>query len=207
MLILILLVLILLVEWCSSYSVEIKPGSKECFSEVAYKVNPCSGSFEVIQGDPKGLIVTVTGPSPKNTLHYESKYDGDEEKDLSEGTFSFDTTDKGDYTMCLQNGDEDNNDGIVRVVGFNFRIMNSILTSSYEYAGLETEINDMKLGLELLKDHQSYMNQREDVHRATLDAINTKVLCWTILEAIILIGMAVWQISYISGFFETKRKL
>jgi hypothetical protein len=85
--------------------------------------------------------------------------------------------------------------------------MNSILTSSYEYAGLETEINDMKLGLELLKDHQSYMNQREDVHRATLDAINTKVLCWTILEAIILIGMAVWQISYISGFFETKRKL
>ena len=141
-------------------------------------------------------------------LHYESKYDdSNEDKDLSEGTFSFDTNDKGDYTMCLQNGTEDNNDGIIRVVGFNFRIMNSILTSSYEYAGLETELNDMKLGLELLKDHQSYMNQREDLHRSTLDAINTKVLCWTILEAIILIGMAIWQISYISGFFETKRKL
>ena len=205
--ILIIILLLILIIKCLSYSVEIKPGTTECYTEVASKVNPCSGSFEVIQGDPRGLEVTVYGPGPKHMLHFESKYVPEEDKDLSEGTFSFDTSEIGDYTMCLKNGDGENNDGIVRVVGFNFRIMNSILTSSYEYAGLETELNDMKLGLELLKDHQSYMNQREDLHRSTLDAINTKVLCWTILEAIILIGMAVWQISYISGFFETKRKL
>jgi len=33
------------------------------------------------------------------------------------------------------------------------------------------------------------------------------VLCWTILEAVILIAMTVWQIYYISSFFETKRRL
>ena len=59
----------------------------------------------------------------------------------------------------------------------------------------------------MLKDHQSYMNQREDMHKLTLESINVKVICWTVLEAVILLAMAAWQISYIRSFFETKRRL
>lgn len=96
--------------------------------------------------------------------------------------------------------------GISRIVAFNFRVVTTS-DKDYEYLGLESELNDLRQGLDLLKDHQSYMNQREDVHKRTLEGIDTKVLCWTILEAAILIGMTFWQISYISSFFETKRKL
>ena len=66
---------------------------------------------------------------------------------------------------------------------------------------------ELREGLDMLKDHQSYMNQREDVHKDILDSINTKVLTWTFVEAFFLLAMALWQISYISNFFETKRKL
>ena len=51
------------------------------------------------------------------------------------------------------------------------------------------------------------MNQREDMHKSTLESINNKVLFWTILESVILIALAYLQIRYISQFFETKRKL
>ena len=66
---------------------------------------------------------------------------------------------------------------------------------------------DLSEGLELLKDHQSYMNQREDVHKDTLDSINVKLLCWTVLESVILVSMALWQIVYIRSFFEIKRRI
>ena len=98
------------------------------------------------------------------------------------------------------------NDGHSRTVAFNFRC-HEIGDESYEYAGLEADISELREGLDMLKDHQSYMNQREDVHKDILDSINTKVLTWTFVEAFFLLAMALWQISYISNFFETKRKL
>jgi hypothetical protein len=49
--------------------------------------------------------------------------------------------------------------------------------------------------------------QREDVHKITLDSISMKVMCWTVLEAVILVAMSFWQIMYIRSFFETKRRL
>jgi hypothetical protein len=91
-------------------------------------------------------------------------------------------------------------------VAFNFRAVANG-QKDYEYAGLDSELAALRLGLDSLRDHQSYMNQRENVHKMTLESINTKVLCWTILEAVILIAMTVWQIYYISSFFETKRRL
>ena len=161
------------------------------------------------------VVIRVVGPPPKNELHFESRFREDMKEDdviktLSEGAFSFDAELDGDYTICISNGNVDNDaeisDGLSRVVAFNFR-MYSEKGKDYEYTGLETELNQLKEGLNSLKDHQSYINQREDVHKATLDGINTKVLCWTILEAIILVGMAFWQISYITTFVETKRRL
>ena len=153
--------------------------------------------------------MSVNGPKPKNKNYFESKQkkgvDVKTDKELSEGKFSFEAEADGDYEMCVSNGGEEN-DGITRIVAFNFRV-SDVEESDYEYAGLKTELAEMRQGLDLLRDHQSYMGQREDLHKETLQSINTKVLCWTVLEAVILIGMSFWQISYISSFFETKRKL
>ena len=161
----------------------------------------------MITPDPEPVVVRVTGP--KNKLHFESKYKGDDlgEQNLSEGSFQFDADADGDYKMCISNGDrETGGDGVLRTVAFNFRAVANG-QKDYEYAGLDSELAALRLGLDSLRDHQSYMNQRENVHKMTLESINTKVLCWTILEAVILIAMTVWQIYYISSFFETKRRL
>lgn len=188
----------------SPYSTKLYAGTKECFIVTTVTGIPCTGSFEVISGDPNSLIISVVGPSPRRFLHFESKFKSgvDSEKDLSEGSFSFDADADGDYTFCIESvGKSDDT-----TVAFNFRAI-STGEQDYEYIGLESELAELREGLDLLKDHQSYMSQREDVHKDALESINTKVLCWTILEAVILVGMAIWQISYISSFFETKRRL
>ena len=98
--------LALLMRRAAAYSIEIESGDSHCFLVNAAVGIPCSGSFEVITPDPEPIIVRVTGP--KNKLHYESKYKGDDlgEQNLSEGSFQFDADADGDYKMCISNGDK-----------------------------------------------------------------------------------------------------
>lgn len=182
--------------------------SNQCFILTSDSSSTVSGSFEVITGDPNQLIISVIGPPPLNYVHFESKFKPglEEEKDLSEGEFAFISNKAGDYQMCLSSNDDVGTDGLPAIVAFNFRTLASG-EQDYQYKGLELELSELRQGLDSLKDHQSYMNQREDVHTSTLESINTKVTFWTVIEAIMLIGMALWQVTYISNFFETKRKI
>jgi len=48
----------------------------------------------------------------------------------------------GDYTMCIYNGHKDNNDGIERLVAFNFRAI-AQGENDYEFVGLQSELTGM----------------------------------------------------------------
>jgi len=192
------------------YSTDVGAGKKECFVVRTTRETTVTGNFEVLDDETELIAVTVIGPGDK--VHYETRFSGKGavERRHSEGTFDFDADADGDYTMCIHNGTPEKNDGQERTVGFNFREMD--LTDEEdmggeEYTGLENEMYDLQRGLDFLTDHQSYMNQREDLHKEELESISRSVLIWTVLEAVILVGLAAWQISYVRGFFETKRRL
>jgi hypothetical protein len=202
-----LLISSLLFSQTVAFSVSVSYKTEQCFVVTAASSDSVTGSFEIITGEPKQIIIKVTGPPPIHFLHYESIYKSgpDADKDLSEGEFSFIANKAGDYKMCINSNNHYFEDRTPITVAFNFRTLTG--EQNYKYKGLESELIDLRQSLNSLKDHESYMSQREDVHKATLDSINFKVICWSILEAIILISMAAWQITYISSFFETKRKL
>jgi len=209
------LTVLAILAYANGYSTEIYPGDRHCFIVPATTGSSCSGSFEVISTlDPSQIKVSVIGPSPKNFVHYTSdstdikpEHEDIDDNKYSEGSFSFETDSDGDYTMCIANGSEEENDGEIRTVAFNLKALALGQEDGYEYVGLHSELQALQQGLDFLKDHQSFMNQREDVHAQTLESIKIKLTCWTVLESLILIGMALWQISYIRGFFEVKRRL
>lgn len=195
-------------SWALSVSVD--PGKMECFILSANSGMPSFGSFEVLSPDPEPISVTVVGPAPAHKLYHESKYHGPNalDEDQTEGSFAFDADVTGDYEMCIANGNPHHNDGQPKLVAFNFRLVEGGGgDADYEYASMQSELLDLHRGLIFLKDHQSFMNQREHVHKNTLESINFKVQCWTVLESIFLIGMSFWQIGNLSTFFETKRKI
>lgn len=61
--------------------------------------------------------------------------------------------------------------------------------------------------IETLLDHQEYIKSRESLHRHVVEGTFSMVMRWTVLEALILIGIACAQVYYLMKFFETKRYL
>jgi hypothetical protein len=207
MLYLVIVLLFTLYYRSDAYSIELEAGDEECFTIYAATGTPVSGSFEVISEDADPVEVRVNGP--KGMLHYESSSDGDDLREDGAGSgdaFQFDADMDGEYSMCLTNNNENSNDGRKRILAFNFRTTNSA-QRDYEYNGLASELEALQQGLDSLKDHHAYMNQRENMHKQSIESINLKVLCWTVLESIMLISMTVWQLGYIRSFFETKRRI
>ena len=200
--------------FANAYSVSLMPQNKYCVYADAVTGGQCTGSFEVISlDDPKAIAVVVHGPpnaEGNRALHFESRHvpelSGPVVPDVaySEGSFAIDIEGSaGEYRMCIENNSES---GEVQTVAFNFRTTTAE-EKNFKYTGLEQELHELAEGLDLLRDHQSYMNQRERVHQEALENINAKVVFWTVLEAVVVIVMAFWQIRYISTFFETKRKM
>lgn len=189
---------------CHSYSVDLAAGTNFCTSIDAKVGSQLTGSFEVIVDGPKFVAVTLNGPPPSKVLHFESRYDKRQpdvpEEVFSEGSFAIDIELSGEYMMCLENNDASQ----MKTVAYNLRIDDA---KKRKYIGLEAELHELHEGLELLRDHQSYMNQRERVHQEALEIINQKVVFWTIFETVVVVGVAYWQLRYISTFFETKRRM
>lgn len=193
--------------YTTGYSVTCQAGATECFVVSASAVEmEMRGSYAIISQDATPIVVKVTGPPPASIEYYTSKNKDAESETPQDGEFSFVAEKIGDYRLCISNGDEEHNDGSPRMVAFNFRAIGNGF-KNYTYPGIDSELAELKQGFELFKDHQSYMNQRENVHKETLESINSKVLFWTCLEALILVLMAYLQIKYIANFLETKRKL
>jgi hypothetical protein len=204
-------VLLCMHDIAQAYSVSIPAGDSFCVVSDVVKDGQCTGSFEVISNEPKSIAVTVHGPTDGgHILHFESRFRPEAnfpdapDHVYAEGSFAIDVEDiSGEYTMCIENNHDS---GEIQTVAFNFRTTTQE-EKDYRYAGLDTELHELHEGLDLLRDHQSYMNQKERVHQEALEGINQKVVFWTVLEAVVVILMAFWQIHYISTFFETKRKM
>ncbi|EKU19997.1 transmembrane emp24 domain trafficking protein 2 [Nannochloropsis gaditana CCMP526] len=196
-----LLLLILLLKPATSFTVEVAPGTVECYITVATQGDDFLGNFEVLTGGSYAPVeVTVEGPDGKLLWRAADK---------SEETFSFEAEENGDHTLCISNGARGRaDDGIPRLVGFSFRtdvLVDEAIASEQSIRRLIELGNSLTKGLTNVMDHQSYMRQREDLHASTMESIGSRVLIWTVVEAVVLVGMAVWQISIISKFFEVRR--
>ncbi|CAM9451388.1 unnamed protein product [Ectocarpus fasciculatus] len=203
-------VITLRLDRAEALSVEIPSGDVECFAVFAKVGSTVSGSFEVLTPDPEPIVVKVMGPEPTRVTQYEMVYSGAGAVPAaaSEGNFLFDAETEGEYNLCLRNGDGDTADGVARVIAFNFRTKDHTPGDhDYENIEMESELSDLINGLNFLRDHQHYMNEREGIHRGTLDNIKYKFVVWSLVEYGLLILISLWQIHSILVFFETKRKV
>ena len=62
----------------------------------------------------------------------------------------------GEYKLCISSNDDLGGDGLPAIVAFNYRALTSG-EKDYHYKGLENELNELRQGLDSLKDHEAYM--------------------------------------------------
>lgn len=62
-------------------------------------------------------------------------------------------------------------------------------------------------GLSMMVDHQDYLKFREAAHREVTERTFSRVVSWTVIEAIVLVVISAGQVFYLKKFFETKQYL
>lgn len=71
---------------------------------------------------------------------------------------------------------------------------------------IEKSILRLNAGLGLIQNQQKHLRTREREHRDTAEKANSRVLWWSLLEILILVGISVLQVYYLKRFFETRSR-
>jgi len=202
-----------LLESCLAYyAMNIEAGETECvrfYTSTGVGNSNVLVNFEVLEDDldeediDGPVRVMVTQHAKKEPLW---KIEG------MGGRTSFESN--GLHSLCITNIMEDEDDEVD--VGFNIRVHSLRRTEDAEEdpgpddeltASLFNGVDGLMEVMHVLLDHQGYMRQRESVHRSTSEATFSRVVRWTIIQVLVVLGVASGQIYYLKKFFETKRYL
>uniref|UniRef100_A0A161MYX6 Transmembrane emp24 domain-containing protein 2 n=1 Tax=Triatoma infestans TaxID=30076 RepID=A0A161MYX6_TRIIF len=94
-----------------------------------------------------------------------------------------------------------------KVVMFNMEIGEAPSADKDEgdHNKMEVMIKELTTALTGVKHEQEYMTVRDRIHHGINEATNSRVVLWSIFEAVVLIAMTIGQVYYLKRFFEVRR--
>eukprot|EP00746_Dinoflagellata_sp_MGD_P000165 gnl/MRDRNA2_/MRDRNA2_100289_c0_seq1.p1 gnl/MRDRNA2_/MRDRNA2_100289_c0~~gnl/MRDRNA2_/MRDRNA2_100289_c0_seq1.p1 ORF type:complete len:205 (-),score=28.74 gnl/MRDRNA2_/MRDRNA2_100289_c0_seq1:17-631(-) len=170
--------------------------SKEqwCFTvECSYDKRKIIGSWEAA-GKREGLWVTIHDSSNRETFH---------SKEIT-GRFRQFAHLLGKQTLCFQSLVKN-----VQTVSFNIQVEeHGADVSDHIMDHHVDDMNDLIMKLqersEEMNEQQEYSITREAVHRELSNSTNSQVCWWTGVEAVVLVLMAILQVTCMRSRFERK---
>lgn len=175
-----------------------------------------SGNYDLLEDEVDGSTVTawltkISGYHGVGATLWHS----DEED--HEDTFDVTVDPVGVYELCFEVETDPENDEELEAyaVGFNLRLDPIPRSLDEEEKGPDTEqalklIEAAKMvenDWRNLADHYDYFRNREALNVQLSNKIQSRVMGWTLLEAVLVIAMATGQVLYWKKFFETVRYL
>lgn len=202
-LLLLLLLLSLVLSCHASFVVQIPEDDEQCFVIRAPPNSIVSGNWDVLDDNlsPDPVRFKLLNGDNMQSL-YESQ------RGSSEDTFRVPTKEGGRFYACVSNGvDHESEDELDRSIGLDVRV--SLLPQgAQENQGAQeliTAAEDITEKMMDLQTHFDYLRNREAAHRATTEDTFTYVVRWSILEFVVLLGIAIAQVLALRMFFERKR--
>lgn len=198
-----LLLLVCLPLCCDASFVFIIPTEDEhCFVLRAPPNSLISGNWDLLDDhlspDPVTFKLLQEEENDMETL-YQSDFG------KSEDIFRISTKQGGRIQACLENGmDVDSDDALDRTVGLDIRV-SPLPQEDAPSQQLVNEAEALHEKLWDLQNHFDYMRNREAVHRETTENTFENVMRWSILEFVVLVGIAIAQVVVLQLFFERKR--
>eukprot|EP00762_Andalucia_godoyi_P007294 ANDGO_01563.mRNA.1 Transmembrane emp24 domain-containing protein A len=180
----------------SGLAVTVDAHAEQCFFETMKRDAKTGVYFQVTAGGFLDIDVLVTGPDQR-LLHKVERE--------TEGRFTFAAYDGGAYKICFSN-----KMSTLTPKQVVFQILPGGRAEFAEFAKLEhmSPIEESLLrladGLSDVQSEQRYLRNRERVHRNTAESTQSRVTFWSFFETFVLIGMSIWQVWYITRYFEVK---
>lgn len=191
----------------SAFMINVKPHEQNCFYETLATGDRLDLSFQVADGGHLDIDFWVKSPDSRNIYSVNKQ---------STSTFGFNADSAGKYVYCFSNQFSTFAHKQVSFTLFGpderIRLEDKKKNADPNHEGLQKEIwalAGMSLtnadGLRAMKDEQSYMVVREATHRLTAESTKTRIVYWSLFEMLILVGVCLFQVSYLKRFFEVKR--
>lgn len=186
---------------CShGYFITVDAHAEECFFDRAESGTKLGLMFETVEGGFLDIEVRITGPDQKVI------YQGEKE---SSGKYTFSAYETGIYHYCFSNK---MSTLTPKVVMFSMEIgeapkgtIGAVNEGEAGHTKLEDMIKELSGTLTSIKHEQDYMHVRDRIHRSINESTNSRVVMWSVFEALVLVVMTVGQVYYLKRFFEVKR--
>uniref|UniRef100_A0A1Q3FH02 Putative cargo transport protein n=1 Tax=Culex tarsalis TaxID=7177 RepID=A0A1Q3FH02_CULTA len=183
-----------------AYFITVDAHSEECFFDKAESGTKLGLMFETVEGGFLDIEVRITGPDQKVI------YQGEKE---SSGKYTFSAYETGIYHYCFSNK---MSTLTPKVVMFSMEIgeapkgtIGAVNEGEAGHTKLEDMIKELSGTLTSIKHEQDYMHVRDRIHRSINENTNSRVVMWSVFEALVLVVMTVGQVYYLKRFFEVKR--
>ncbi|CAK4079319.1 unnamed protein product [Aphanomyces euteiches] len=194
-----LLVFVLTAAVVAAITTEVHSGLPECYFLDAQKYKEgLSLNYEVVRGMGDELETTLSSPSGITLFH----------KTGTLGRFVSPVPEDGAYRVCFTQ-----KTFVTIRVGFSFHaddpahdvVSNADATKIEQARAVEDMVYELNTNLDTVKDTQSYMKAKSVYHHSIIESTNSRVMMWSCIEAVVLIGLALWQMSYLRRTFEVRR--
>uniref|UniRef100_A0A0P4WQR9 GOLD domain-containing protein n=1 Tax=Scylla olivacea TaxID=85551 RepID=A0A0P4WQR9_SCYOL len=195
-----------LVAGAHGYFITVDAHAEECFFEKVTAGTKLGLAFEVAEGGFLDIDIKIYNPEGK-TIH-----EGERE---SNGRYTFPASMDGVYTYCFSNK---MSTMTPKIVMFTMEVGDDTKSEHHapnaeegekgEQAGgnkMEDMIKELSAALSGVKHEQDYMEVRERIHRSINDNTNSRVVMWSVFEALVLVAMTIGQVYYLKQFFEVRR--
>lgn len=188
--------LLSLVSFSKAYFVTVDAHSEECFFDKVEQGTKLGLMFEISEGGFLDIDFKIVGPDG-NIIHQGARE--------TSGKYTFSAHMSGVYTYCFSN---QMSTMTPKVVMFNMEIGEAPSTENKDdpdHNKIEQMIKELTASLSGVKHEQEYMSVRDRIHHGINEATNSRVVTWSIFEALVLITMTIGQVYYLKRFFEVRR--
>lgn len=125
------------------------------------------------------------------------------------GDFTFTSLDSGEHKFCLSPVYSDGTHGKAHRIFFDIAIGSADdyvdSKSSKKVDGLTLQIQSLNRKLQEINFEQEQMREREAVFRDQSESTNSRVVWWSIVQLIVLVGTCAYQMRHLKGFFVKQK--
>lgn len=128
----------------------------------------------------------------------------------SEGRFTFTSHSPGEHAICLYSNSSKWFSGSQLRVHLDLQVGEHAIdyasvAQKEKLSDLEVRVRQLLSQTEQIAKEQNYQRYREERFRQTSESTNSRVFYWAVGQFLLLVGMGVWQMKHLKGFFEAKK--
>lgn len=185
---------------------------RKCFIEEIPLDTTVAGNYRIELYDPRtkgfmpsnpgiGMHVEVTDPNAQIVM---SRVYSDK------GKFAFTSHDPGEHVICLYSNSTKWFSGSQLRVHLDIQVGEHAV--DYANVAKNEKLTELQLRIRQLLDQveqitkeQNYQRYREERFRTTSESTNSRVLWWSLIQTVVLLGMGYWQMRHLKSFFQAKK--